>query len=54
MRNPIFQGIVASAILTVDGGAAVVPGFSKVDAAAPTPSAAVTCADARRPVNAQQ
>ena len=33
MRNPVFQGIVASAILTVVGGAAAVLGFGKVDAA---------------------
>jgi hypothetical protein len=51
MRNPAFQGIFASAILAVIGGSAVVLGFGKVDAAAPTPPAVVTCADARRPVN---
>ncbi|HEY0381534.1 MAG TPA: hypothetical protein VGC72_04995 [Candidatus Elarobacter sp.] len=51
MRNPAFQGLVASAILTVIGGTALVLGFGTVDAAAPTPSAAITCADARRPIN---
>ena len=51
MQNPAFRGVLAGLFLTVIGGAAVVLGFGKVDAAAPSPPPVVTCADAEKPSN---
>ncbi len=50
MQNPAFRGVLAGLFLALIGGAAVVLGFGKVDAAAPPPTV-VTCADAEKPSN---